>query len=103
MSRHLRPLSRIAFLAGGTATALLGVSGVANAVARTPTITGNGWVALLIIAAFVGTIYLLIMGTLHVEKRDAHLFGGRRTRDEGGWFGIFHGGEGGEGGEGGAG
>jgi hypothetical protein len=89
------------FVVGGTVTALLAASGVANAVARTPTITGNGWVALLVIAVVVGTIYLLIMGTLHVEKRDAGLYGGRRARDEGGWFGIFHGGDGGDGGDGG--
>lgn len=116
MSRHLRPLSRIAFVVGGTAAALLAASGIANAVARTPTITGNSWVALLVIAVLVGTIYVLIMGTLHVEKRDARLGGGGRRRGDDGWFGIFpsspdeeedapdyqrhDGGEGGGGGEG---
>jgi hypothetical protein len=89
----------------------------AHATAATPTISGNVWVAYAIIAALVFTIYLLIMGALHVERRDARL--GRAARRDDGWFGIFPlgsaddedspdfhhhgGGDGGEGGEGGEG
>jgi hypothetical protein len=58
----------------------------ASVIARTPTISGNGWVALGIIGLFVGTIYTLIMGALHVERRDARL--GRRSHDDG-WFGVI--------------
>jgi F0F1-type ATP synthase membrane subunit c/vacuolar-type H+-ATPase subunit K len=73
--------------AGAAGLLLTSASSSANTVARTPTISGNGWVALLIIAAFVGTIYMLIAGALHVERRDARLGRGKRTDD--GWFGIF--------------
>jgi hypothetical protein len=65
--------------------ALVGSIGLAHADAHTPTISGNGWVALAIIAFFVGVIWLLIMGVLHVERRDAVL--GRRDRNQG-WFGF---------------
>lgn len=58
----------------------------AQATAQTPTITGNAWVAYGIIGLFVGTIYVLIMGVLHVERRDAWL--GRESRDSGGFFGF---------------
>ena len=71
----------------GIAAALVlsAAPGYASIIARSPTISGNGWVALGIIGLFVGTIYMLIMGALHVERRDASL--GRRAHDDG-WFGI---------------
>lgn len=64
---------------------------IANAaVARTPSITGNGWAALGIIAFLIAVIWFVIMGALHVERRDATL--GRAARDGGGdrhgWFGF---------------
>jgi hypothetical protein len=98
------------------ATAWLMAPSSAQAIARTPTISGNVWVAYAIIAVLVITIYLLIMGALGVERRDARL--GRPSRRDDGWFGVFpaskpdeedapdfhhhhHGGDaGGEGGEG---
>jgi hypothetical protein len=70
--------------------AFLGSSGVAQATARTPHISGNGWVALGIIAFLVGAIWLMISGALHLERRDARL--GRGGRRQNGWFGIFPGG-----------
>src|SRR5262245_17570818 len=73
----------LAFSAMPTAAAAGAVT-----IARTPTFSGNAWVALGIIAVLIGTIYLLIMGALHVERRDARL-GNRTGRDDGGWFGIF--------------
>lgn len=97
----------------GALAALAASIHAANAaVAKTPTISGNGWVALGIIAFLIGTIWLLIMGALHVERRDAALGRSRRRADDG-WFGFFptdgedddspdhHGYDGGEGGEGG--
>jgi hypothetical protein len=60
---------------------------VADAAAQTSIVTGEGWVALLIIAGFVALIYLLIRGTLHIENRDGRFHGGRL--DDDGWFGIF--------------
>ena len=85
-----------------SSSALAALPASAHAVAETPTITGNGWVALAIIGAFVGTIYMLIMGALHVERRDATLGRRRDDEDHHGWYGLFghDGGEGGEGGEG---
>jgi hypothetical protein len=59
----------------------------ANIIARTPTISGNGWVALGILGVFIGTVYMLIAGALHVERRDARL--GRRSGNDNGWFGVF--------------
>jgi hypothetical protein len=68
------------------ATALSTQHSAAGIIARTPTISGNGWVALGILGFFVGTVYLLIAGALHVERRDARL--GRRSSSDGhGWFG----------------
>jgi len=72
-------------LAPGTALALVGTPHAAGAVARTPIITGDGWVALLVIAVLVALIYVLIRGTLHIEDRDARF---RRSHDDG-WFGFF--------------
>lgn len=69
--------------------AFLGSSGVAQATARTPHISGNGWVALGIIAFLVAMIWFLISGALHLERRDARLGRGRSDRDDGGWFGGF--------------
>jgi len=114
MSRHF--VSRRSAGASAAAVAvLLATAGAAHAVARTPTISGNGWVGLLIIGVLVGTLYMLIMGALHVERRDARL---GRARRNSGWYGIFpaqspdeedapdfhhphDGGDGGDGGEGG--
>ncbi len=59
----------------------------ANIIARTPTISGNGWVALGILGVFIGTVYMLIAGALHVERRDARL--GRRSDSDSRWFGVF--------------
>lgn len=87
------------------------------AAARTPSISGNGWIALGVIGFFVLTIYMLIRGALFVDRRDLG-YGGRRRRTDDGWFGIFPhtpaddedspdyhhhhpGGDGGEGGDGG--
>ena len=58
------------------------------AVAKTPSISGNGWVALAIIAFLIAVIWFVIMGALHVERRDATLGRSRRKGDDG-WFGIF--------------
>jgi len=70
--------------------AFLGSSGIAQATARTPHISGNGWVALGIIAFLVGAIWLMISGALHLERRDARLGKGGDRRHHG-WFGIFRG------------
>ena len=56
---------------------LLGSGGTASAaVAHTPSITGNGWVALALLIGFITMIVLVVFGALHLEKRDARL--GRR-------------------------
>jgi hypothetical protein len=58
------------------------------ATARTPSISGNGWIALGVIGFFVITIYMLIRGALFVDRRDMGYGRGRRRTDDG-WFGIF--------------
>jgi len=69
--------------------ALVSSLSVANAaVAKTPSISGNGWAALGIIAFLIAVIWFVIMGALHVERRDATLGRGRRKGDNG-WFGVF--------------
>ena len=45
-------------------------------VAHTPSISGNGWVALILLVGFIAMIVMVVFGTLHIEKRDARL--GRR-------------------------
>ena len=77
------PVRLVRYLALGIA--LAASLALAHAEAQTPTISGNGWVALAVIAVFVSVIWLLIMGALHVERRDAAL--GRRDRNQG-WFGF---------------
>jgi len=68
------------------AVAFFSSTGVAQATARTPSISGNGWVALGIIAFLVGLIWFVIQGAMHLERRDARL---GRSRTDNGWFGIF--------------
>lgn len=46
----------------------------ANAVARTPSISGNGWAALLLICGFIAFVVLLVRGVLALELRDARLW-----------------------------
>lgn len=73
------------FFAATTSLAI--ATGTAKAgliVAQTPTISGNGWVALGIIGGFAAVVYFLIMGALHVERRDARL--GRHPDGGHGWF-----------------
>ena len=57
----------------------------ARAIAQTPSISGNGWVALGLIIAFIFMIVMVVFGALHLERRDAYL--GRR-RDDGYLFPI---------------
>lgn len=82
MSRELR---RLNFAATAASLALIGASPAMAAVARTPSITGNGWVAIAILVFGVGAIWLMIRGALHLERRDASL--GRSDHGHG-WF--FH-------------
>lgn len=70
------------------ATTLLLTATTASAAARTPTISGNGWVAIFILIGLVAIIYFVIMGALSIEARDARKGRSRSKRDDG-WFGIF--------------
>ena len=67
--------------------ALFATVETAAAKAKPVSIEGNGWVAVLIIVCFVAVIYLLVIGPLKIEERDARL---RRSGDGGehGWFGT---------------
>lgn len=74
------------FIATVVTGLLLSMPHANAATARTPSISGNGWIALGVIGFFVVTIYMLIRGALVVDRRDMG-YGRRRTDD--GWFGIF--------------
>lgn len=80
MARERR---RLNFAATAASLALLGASPAMAAVARTPSISGNGWVAVGILLFIVGAIWLMIRGALHLERRDAWL--GRSDHGHG-WF-----------------
>jgi hypothetical protein len=81
------PFSVRTFSLASASIAFTALPSAADALAETPTVTGNGWVALAIIGVFVTTIYMLIMGALHVERRDAEL--GKRRDGDSGWYGLF--------------
>lgn len=53
-----------------TVAALGGSAGTAFAQAQAPTITGNGWAAIAIIAVLVVLIGLFISGALSISSRD---------------------------------
>jgi hypothetical protein len=72
--------------AAATAIAFLASAGTADAHVHPLSISGNGWVAILILLGFVAVIYFLIIGTLKVEERDARL--GRKDETTKGWFGM---------------
>ncbi len=71
-----------------SATTFLLTVSPASAAAKTPTISGNGWVAIFMLIGFVAIIYFVIMGALSIESRDASMGRARPKRDDG-WFGIF--------------
>ncbi|MBI1211494.1 MAG: hypothetical protein GC190_08525 [Alphaproteobacteria bacterium] len=66
-------------------TAALLEPGVAGAIAHTPSISGNSWVAMALLLGFIGLIVLVVSGALHLDRRDARL--GRR-HDDGALFPI---------------
>lgn len=51
----------------------------AAAISQTPSISGNGWVAMALLIGFIVMIVMVVFGALHIEKRDARL--GRRRGD----------------------
>lgn len=85
MNRHSSVVRNLGVAAASVALSV-GPS-AASIIARTPTISGNGWVALGILGAFIGAVYMMIAGALHVERRDARL-GRRPDGGEHGWFGF---------------
>jgi len=69
-----------------SAAAFFASTGTADANVHPLSISGNGWVAILILVGFVAVIYFLIIGTLKVEERDARM--GRKDETTKGWFGM---------------
>lgn len=74
-----------------SAGAFLAAVEPADANAHPLSISGNGWVALLVIFVFVAVIFFLIIGSLKVEERDARL--GRRDNGTKGWIGMHRDGD----------
>jgi hypothetical protein len=66
MTKHGQRVVRAAALAA----VIGGAPGAAYAVEATPSIVGNGWVAIGIIVALVALIWLLISGSLGIAARD---------------------------------
>jgi len=60
----------------------------AFATSHTPSISGNGWIAMALLIGFIAMIVMVVFGSLHLEERDARL--GRR-RGDGGFLMPFHG------------
>jgi membrane protein implicated in regulation of membrane protease activity len=62
---------RVRLIAGGAVLAALGPATAAFAQeAQTPSISGNAWIAIAIVAVLVVVVVLLISGVISVSKRD---------------------------------
>jgi hypothetical protein len=85
--RILLALAAWAVTASPAAAAIAAMAKVAE---DTQPITGNGWIALGVIALLIGVVVMLVRGTLVIEERHARMYG--RPRDGGhAWFGpIVH-------------
>lgn len=83
-----KAVRRTAAVAGGYLVA----TSIVAADAQTPTISGNGWVALAIIIGVVAIIYFVILGALNIEDRDARQGKNRNGHDR--WYGVFGSGSG---------
>lgn len=59
----------------------------AAATAQNPSISGNVWVAVAIVGVLVVIIFLIVLGSFGLEKRDAKL--GRKRDDDGSGWGLF--------------
>jgi len=66
--------------------AFMASAGTADAHVHPLSISGNGWIAILILFGFVAVIYGVIIGALQAEERDARL--GRKEEATKGWFGM---------------
>lgn len=72
-----------------TALAVIAVPMVAVAAENTQPVSGNGWIALGVIALLIGIVIMLVRGTLHIEERHARMYG--PSRDHGhSWFGPMN-------------
>lgn len=74
--------------AAASSVAFLASAGTADANVHPLSITGNGWIAILLLLGFVAVIYGVIIGALKAEERDARL--GRRDETNKGWFGPLY-------------
>jgi hypothetical protein len=72
--------------AAASSIAFLASAGTADANVHPLSISGNGWIAVLLLLGFVAVIYLVIIGALKAEERDARL--GRKDETTKGWFGM---------------
>ena len=63
-------------------------TGAAQAGVHALSISGNGWIAILIPIVFVVVVLLVIVGSLKAEERDARL--GRKSDETKGWFGTHN-------------
>ena len=68
--------------------AFVASAGTADANVHPLSISGNGWIAVLLLLGFVVVIYGVIMGALNAEERDARL--GRKDETTKGWFGMHN-------------
>ena len=79
-------LDKLPYRALAAFVLFLAVSSTADADGRALSISGDGWVAILVALGFVAIIYFVIIGVLKVEERDARL--GKHGDETKGWFGT---------------
>jgi chromate transport protein ChrA len=65
------------------------MAAIAKVAEETQPVSGNGWIALGVIALLIGVVIMLVRGTLFIEERHARMYG--PPRDGGhSWFGPIH-------------
>jgi hypothetical protein len=63
--------NRVRLIAGVAAPAVLAATAAFAQEAQTPSISGNAWIAIAIVAGLIVIVVLLISGVISISKRDS--------------------------------